>query len=104
MDWSNGWRPVLPNQRAARRRGRGIRAFEKRQTDVVLWLLLAIALFFTWLFFHDQRQRHDEFQSRRQRYRERRQHAALDQPIDPNFQFDQSPPQGPIQESERIEP
>jgi hypothetical protein len=44
------------------------------------------------IYFLSQGRRHDEaWRSFRQRYRERRTHPRPEQPINPNFQFDQPP-------------
>lgn len=51
-------------------------------------ILAAVALLFVLLYFLSQQRRHDEFASRRQRYRESRLHAQPPQSPDPNFQFD----------------
>lgn len=56
----------------------------------MIFFLAALALVFILIYFLGQGRRHDEFQSRRQRYKERRQRAP-ERPIDPNFQFDQPP-------------
>lgn len=59
---------------------------------MVAWVLLAIALFFAWLFWHLLGRPRDELRSRRERYRQRSLHSAPEQAVDPNFIFDPPSP------------
>ena len=55
---------------------------------MVIWVLLAIGLFFAWLFWHLLGQPRDELLRRRERYRQRSLHSAPEQPVDSKFVFD----------------
>jgi hypothetical protein len=67
----------------------------KKGVAVILLTLVAVALFFGWLFLHFQRlRRNDPWQRFRLLHRARLQRPLRERTIDPTFQFD-PPPQSP---------
>lgn len=67
-----------------------LKASDRKGERSVIVFLAVLALLIVLIYFWSQgRQREDAWQSFRQRHREGRRHHPPEQPIDPNFQFDQ---------------
>jgi hypothetical protein len=64
---------------------------------LVLAVLVGLALVLVLAYFRTHR-RSDAWESFRRRRRERGPRSMPEQPIDPTFQFDEPPPDGPKQE------